>query len=89
MAKTKSTRDIVTKASTSIREYALHCLWPYRHGLWLGQGTGKENLAEMIRNKREMFLIEFSLGVKRDEMRKLEEQAHKYGLCLYALRVIC
>ncbi|KNC49399.1 uncharacterized protein AMSG_05400 [Thecamonas trahens ATCC 50062] len=55
----KSTRDIVAKASASIRKQA-----------------GKENLREMIRNKREMFLIEFSLGVKRDEMRKLEEHAH-------------
>eukprot|EP01137_Pigoraptor_chileana_P008705 Opistho-2@55919 len=35
----------------------------------------KENLAEFIAKKREMFLVQYSLGVKRDEMRKLEEIA--------------
>ncbi|XP_065065350.1 cilia- and flagella-associated protein 100-like [Rhopilema esculentum] len=35
----------------------------------------KENLAEFISKKREMFLVQYSLGVKRDEMRKLEEIA--------------
>ena len=35
----------------------------------------KENLAEFITKKREMFLVQYSLGVKRDEMRKLEEIA--------------
>ncbi|XP_065828818.1 cilia- and flagella-associated protein 100-like [Oscarella lobularis] len=48
----------------------------------------KESLANYIAKKREMFLVEYALGVKRDEMRKLEqiaqeeekklEQAEKY-----------
>ena len=37
----------------------------------------KENLAEFITKKREMFLVQYSLGVKRDEMRKLEEIAQE------------
>jgi len=37
----------------------------------------KENLAEFISKKREMFLVQYSLGVKRDEMRKLEEIAQE------------
>ncbi|XP_013419721.1 cilia- and flagella-associated protein 100 isoform X2 [Lingula anatina] len=36
----------------------------------------KESLADYISKKREMFLVQYSLGVKRDEMRKLEEIAH-------------
>lgn len=35
----------------------------------------KESLKEYINKKREMFLVQYSLGVKRDEMRKLEEIA--------------
>eukprot|EP01135_Chromosphaera_perkinsii_P006593 Nk52_evm18s553 gene=Nk52_evmTU18s553 len=35
----------------------------------------KENLTEFIAKKREMFLVQYSLGVKREEMRKLEEIA--------------
>jgi hypothetical protein len=35
----------------------------------------KESLKEYIDKKREMFLVQYSLGVKRDEMRKLEEIA--------------
>jgi len=35
----------------------------------------KEHLEEYITKKREMFLVQYSLGVKRDEMRKLEEIA--------------
>eukprot|EP01086_Lenisia_limosa_P013375 TRINITY_DN4245_c0_g1_i1.p1 TRINITY_DN4245_c0_g1~~TRINITY_DN4245_c0_g1_i1.p1 ORF type:complete len:498 (-),score=136.81 TRINITY_DN4245_c0_g1_i1:219-1712(-) len=35
----------------------------------------QENLAEFLQKKREMFLVQYSLGVKRDEMRKLEERA--------------
>ncbi|XP_069101667.1 cilia- and flagella-associated protein 100-like isoform X1 [Argopecten irradians] len=37
----------------------------------------KESLAEYIAKKREMFLVQYSLGVKRDEMKKLEEMAQK------------
>lgn len=37
----------------------------------------KENLADFIAKKREMFLVQYSLGVKRDEMRKLEEIAQE------------
>ncbi|CAD5122009.1 DgyrCDS10461 [Dimorphilus gyrociliatus] len=35
----------------------------------------KESLNDYITKKREMFLVQYSLGVKRDEMRKLEEIA--------------
>lgn len=35
----------------------------------------KETLTEYISKKREMFLLQYSLGVKRDEMRKLEDIA--------------
>ncbi|XP_066912759.1 cilia- and flagella-associated protein 100-like [Clytia hemisphaerica] len=35
----------------------------------------KEHLDDYIAKKREMFLVQYSLGVKRDEMRKLEEVA--------------
>lgn len=35
----------------------------------------KENLDEYISKKREMFLVQYSLGVKRDEIRRLEEIA--------------
>merc|ERR1719334_1241783 len=35
----------------------------------------QESLSEYICKKREMFLVQYSLGVKRDEMRKLEEVA--------------
>jgi hypothetical protein len=35
----------------------------------------KESLKEYIDKKREMFLVQYSLGVKRDEIRKLEEIA--------------
>ncbi|KAI8853068.1 hypothetical protein BC829DRAFT_430335 [Chytridium lagenaria] len=36
---------------------------------------GKENLHDFIAKKREMFLVQYALGVKRQEMRKLEEIA--------------
>ena len=36
---------------------------------------GKENLHDFIEKKREMFLVQYALGVKREEMRKLEEIA--------------
>ena len=36
---------------------------------------GKENLQEFIAKKREMFLVQYALGVKRDEIQKLEEIA--------------
>jgi hypothetical protein len=36
---------------------------------------GKENLHDFIAKKREMFLVQYALGVKREEMRKLEEIA--------------
>jgi hypothetical protein len=32
-------------------------------------------LHDFIEKKREMFLVQYALGVKRDEMRKLEEIA--------------
>ncbi|KAJ3044258.1 Coiled-coil domain-containing protein 38, partial [Rhizophlyctis rosea] len=35
----------------------------------------KENLHDFIAKKREMFLVQYALGVKREEMRKLEEIA--------------
>ncbi|TPX71509.1 hypothetical protein SpCBS45565_g01080 [Spizellomyces sp. 'palustris'] len=36
---------------------------------------GKENLHDFIAKKREMFLVQYALGVKREEMHKLEEIA--------------
>ena len=36
---------------------------------------GKENLHDFIAKKREMFLVQYALGVKREEMRKLEDIA--------------
>ncbi|KAJ3315359.1 Coiled-coil domain-containing protein 38, partial [Boothiomyces sp. JEL0838] len=38
---------------------------------------GKENLQDFIDKKREMFLVHYALGVKRDEMRKLETIAQR------------
>ena len=35
----------------------------------------KEDLAKYVSRKREMFLVQYSLGVKREEIRKLEEIA--------------
>jgi len=35
----------------------------------------KENMADFIEKKREMFLVQMSLDTKRDEIRKLEEKA--------------
>ncbi|XP_039250583.1 cilia- and flagella-associated protein 100-like [Styela clava] len=35
----------------------------------------KEDLADYVSKKRQMFLVQYSLAVKRDEMRKLEELA--------------
>ena len=37
----------------------------------------KENLTEFISKKREMFLLEYSLSVKRDEIKKLDEIARQ------------
>ena len=42
----------------------------------------KEDLASFVAKKREMFLVQYSLGVKRDEMRKLEEIAQAEELKL-------
>ncbi|KAJ3187013.1 Coiled-coil domain-containing protein 38 [Gaertneriomyces sp. JEL0708] len=36
---------------------------------------GKENLHDFIAKKREMFLVQYALGVKREEMAKLEQVA--------------
>ncbi len=35
----------------------------------------KERLTDFVNKKREMFLIQYALNVKKDEMRKLEEMA--------------
>ena len=39
------------------------------------QRREKENMADFIEKKREMFLVQMSLDTKRDEIRKLEEKA--------------
>jgi hypothetical protein len=36
---------------------------------------GKENLHDFVAKKREMFLLQFALRVKKDEIRKLEQIA--------------
>lgn len=43
----------------------------------------KEDLASYVARKREMFLVQYALGVKRDEIRKLEEIAkvHRIKIC--------
>jgi hypothetical protein len=38
---------------------------------------GKENIHDYISKKREMFLVHYALGVKRDEMNKLESIAQR------------
>lgn len=38
-------------------------------------GQEKENMADFIAKKREMFLVQMSLDTKREEIRKLEEKA--------------
>ena len=35
----------------------------------------KEGLVSYVSRKKEMFLVQYALGVKRDEIRKLEEIA--------------
>jgi hypothetical protein len=40
-----------------------------------GRKPEKENMAEFIAKKREMFLVQMSLDTKREEIRKLEEKA--------------
>jgi hypothetical protein len=40
-----------------------------------GHKPEKENMAEFIAKKREMFLVQMSLDTKREEIRKLEEKA--------------
>ena len=40
-----------------------------------GRHFEKEDLVSYINRKREMFLVQYSLGVKREEIRKLEEIA--------------
>jgi hypothetical protein len=36
---------------------------------------GRENLQDLVAKKREMFFLQYALGVKRDEITKLEEIA--------------
>ena len=43
--------------------------------LFVDRQIEKEDLAKYISRKREMFLVQYSLGVKREEIRKLEEIA--------------
>jgi len=40
----------------------------------------KEDLASYVAKKREMFLVQYSLGAKRDEIQKLEEIARVRGM---------
>ena len=48
----------------------------------------KEDLAKYVSNKREMFLVQYSLGVKREEIRKLEQIA-KVCVCVRACMRAC
>lgn len=41
-----------------------------------GRHFEKEDLVSYVNRKREMFLVQYSLGVKREEIRKLEEIAN-------------
>jgi hypothetical protein len=49
----------------------------------------KENLNEMIQKNKEMFLMEYALSVKRDEIKKLEDKtkAREEELTKYAKRL--
>lgn len=38
---------------------------------------GHENLHDFVVKKREMFLLQYALGVKRDEIRKLEQTSQR------------
>jgi len=58
--RTQQTRDLVTAAKTAIAQ---------------DRRQEKENMAEFIAKKREMFLVQMSLDTKREEIRKLEEKA--------------
>lgn len=40
----------------------------------------KEDLVSYVAKKREMFLVQYSLGAKRDEIQKLEEIAKVRGM---------
>lgn len=42
----------------------------------------KEDINSYIVKKREMFLVQYSLGVKRDEISKLEEIAKVIVTCI-------
>ena len=41
----------------------------------MGRKREKENMAEFIAKKRDMFLIQMSLNTKKEEIKKLEEKA--------------
>ena len=47
----------------------------------------KEDLAKYVSNKREMFLVQYSLGVKREEIRKLEQIAKVGAVCVCHVHV--
>jgi hypothetical protein len=49
---------------------------------------GKENLRDLVEKKREMFLLQYALGVKKDEITKLEEiaQVRTFGACIDLIR---
>lgn len=36
----------------------------------------KEDLSEYVAKKRQMFLVQYSVDTKREEMKKLEQAAH-------------
>merc|ERR1740138_299330 len=65
--KTRQTRDLVTEAKTIIAN---------------DRRQEKENMAEFIAKKREMFLVQMSLDTKREEIRKLEEDAIRFDTFL-------
>ena len=48
-----------------------------RHGL------EKESLTDFIKSKRQMFLLQYSLNVKRNEMQKLDEEAIQRELTVH------
>ena len=43
----------------------------------------QENLKQFIEKKREMFLLQYSLNVKRDEMKKLDNMSQE--VCAYVM----
>ncbi|CAK8690551.1 unnamed protein product [Clavelina lepadiformis] len=70
-----ATDAIDTDAADEMQDMALKDDPGWTMAVTRDRNVEKEDLAEYVSKKREMFLVQYSLRVKRDEMRKLEELA--------------